>query len=158
MPALVALVRDVAVNEPRAIHRTALDRDGHKVEIGGKDKMALGPVAGGAVKLTPDEDVTLALGIGEGLETTLSLRALPEFGASPVWALLSAGGLASFPVLSGIEVLWIAVDRDPAGERAAHACAGRWRAAGREVLLVRPRAERVDLNDVTQERKRHAAR
>ena len=137
-PAMVALVRDVVTNEPKAIHRTALTLDGHKVEVDGKDRLALGPIAGGAVKLTPDEDVTLALGIGEGIETTLSLRELPEFGASPVWALLSAGGVAAFPVLAGIECLWIAVDHDPAGERCRHACADRWRAAGREVYLVRP--------------------
>jgi putative DNA primase/helicase len=102
--------------------------------------------------------VTLAVGIGEGIETTLSLRELPEFGASPTWALLSAGGVAAFPVLSGIEALWIAVDRDPGGERAAHTCADRWRAAGREVFLVKPVAERADLNDVTKGRRRHASR
>jgi hypothetical protein len=150
-PALVALVRDVVTNAPKAIHRTALTVDGHKVKIDGNDRMALGPIAGGAVKLTPDEDVTLALGIGEGVETTLSLRELPEFGASPVWALLSAGGLAAFPVLSGIECLWIAVDNDAngQGQRAAHACGERWRAAGREVYLVKPFAARTDLNDIT---------
>jgi hypothetical protein len=103
--------------------------------------------------------VTLCLGIGEGIESTLSLRELPEFGASPVWALLSAGGVAAFPVLSGIECLWIAVDRDPAGERAAHACAERWRAAGREVFLVKPKAERADLNDIAMKKgRRHDAR
>jgi hypothetical protein len=144
----------------RAVHRTALSLNGHKVRIDGKDRLALGPIAGGAVKLTPDEDVTLALGIGEGIETTLSLRELPEFGpTTPVWALLSAGGLAAFPVLSGIETLWIAVDRDPAGEKAARACADRWQAAGREVFLVKPKAERADLNDVTNRKgRRHAAR
>jgi hypothetical protein len=157
-PALVALVRDVVTNEPKAIHRTALDLDGQKIKIDGKDRLALGPVAGGGVKLTPDEEVTLAVGVGEGLETTLSLRELPEFAGSPVWALLSAGGVASFPVLAGIEVLWIAVDNDLSGrgERAAHACAERWQAAGREVFLVRPRAERADLNDVAKGRTQHA--
>jgi Toprim domain-containing protein len=157
-PALVALVRDVVTNEPRAIHRTALDLRGHKIKVGGKDRLAFGPVTGAAVKITPDEDVTLALGIGEGVETTLSLRELPEFAGSPVWALLSSGGLAAFPVLAGIECLWIAVGHDPAGERAAHTCADHWRVAGREVFLVRPRAERADLNDTVKRRKRHAAR
>src|SRR5215211_3656341 len=93
------------------------------------------PLTGGAVKLTPDEDVSTCLGIGEGIESTLSLRLVPEFGPSPVWALLSAGGVARFPVLSGIEVLWIAVDHDPngQGQAAAQACADRWQGAGREM-------------------------
>ena len=38
---------------------------------------------------------------------------------SPIWAMLNAGGVASFPVLNGIEVLWIAVDHDPAGRSAS---------------------------------------
>jgi putative DNA primase/helicase len=156
VPAVIALVRDIVTNEPKAIHRTALDLDGQKIEVAGKDRLALGPVAGGAVKLTPDEEVTLALGIGEGIETALSLRELPEFGSSPVWSLLSTAGVAAFPVLSGIEALWIAVDHDPAGERAARTCADRWRAEGREVYLVRPRAQRADLNDMVKGRSRHA--
>jgi putative DNA primase/helicase len=146
--AMLALVRDIRTNKPQAIHRTALTQDGSKAEIAGKDRLALGPVAGGAVKLTPDEDVTTCLGIGEGIESTLSLQRLPEFGASPVWAVLSAGALERFPVLPGIEVLWIAVDHDPTGTRAAHQCAERWRASGAEVLLVTPSAPRADLNDI----------
>jgi hypothetical protein len=147
-PAMVALVRDILSNEPKAVHRTALTVDGHKVKLGDTDRLALGPIAGGAVKLTPDEDVTTCLGIGEGIETTLSLRNLPEFGPSPVWSLLNAGGLESFPVLPGIECLWIAVDHDPAGLKAARACAYRWQSAGREAFLVTPSAPRADLNDL----------
>jgi hypothetical protein len=157
-PAMVALVRDVVTDAPKAIHRTALTLDGDKAEVDGKDRLALGPIAGGAVKITPDEDVTLALGIGEGIETTLSLRELPEFGASPVWALLSASGVERFPVPAGIECLWIAVDRDEAGEKAARACAERWRAAGQEVFMVRPKVERADLNDTVKGRRRHGSR
>lgn len=156
-PAMVALVRDIITNKPKAVHRTALTVSGEKVKVDGKDRLALGPIGGGAVKLTPDEDVTLALGVGEGLESSLSLPELPEFGpTTPVWALLSAGALAAFPPLSGVETLWVSVDHDPAGERAAHTCADRWRIAGREVFLVRPRAERADLNDVAKGRRRHA--
>src|SRR6185312_4224456 len=48
-PAIVALVRDVVTNEPKAIHRTALDRNGNKVKIGGRDRLTLAPIKGGAV-------------------------------------------------------------------------------------------------------------
>ena len=101
-----------------------------------------------ALKLTPDEEVTLCLGVGEGIESALSLRHLPEFGASPVWSLVSANGVTRLPALPGVEALWLAVDHDPAGVDASRACAERWRDAGAEAFLVKPRAERSDLNDV----------
>ena len=143
LPAMIALVRDVKTNRPKAIHRTALTPDGRRTA-----RRGLGPVGGGAVKLTPDEDVTLCLGIGEGVETTLAMRSIPEFGASPIWSLLSSGQIAQFPVLPGIEALWIAVDHDDAGERAANECGDLWRAEGREVFFVRPNAAGDDLNDI----------
>ncbi len=149
--AMVALVRDIVSNEPVAIHRTALDLAGTKIAVNGKDRLALGPIRNGAVKLTADENVTLALGVGEGIETALSLKGLPEFGDSPVWSVLNANGIATFPNLSGIQTLWIAVDHDPAGIAAADLCAERWRRAGREVFLVKATAERTDLNDIVRE-------
>lgn len=141
---MVALVRDVRTDKPKAIHRTAITESGEKVAIDGQDRLSLGPVGGGAVKLTPDADVSLCLGIGEGIESTLSLRLAIEFEASPVWALLSAGQVEWFPALGGIESLWIAVDHDEAGIKAARTTARIWRKAGREVFLLKPRAERAD--------------
>jgi len=145
---MVALVRSVATNEPQAIHRTALDMSGAKVAIGGRDRMTLGPIGGGAVKFTADADVTIAVGIGEGLETALSLARIPEWEGSPVWSVLNDKGVTDFPVLAGIETLVVAVDHDDAGEKAALAVAGRWRAAEREVLLFEAVNPDDDLNDV----------
>jgi len=153
--AMIALVRDVVTNEARAIHRTAISGDGAKrSDLGSNGRLTLGPVAGGAVKLTPDADVTTMLGLGEGIESSLSLRRIPEFGRSPVWALLSAGQVSRFPLLPGIETLWIAADHDPAGLRATEAAAEHWRS--REVLVVTPRRLKADLNDVVMEAS-HAA-
>ena len=151
-PAMVALVRNIRTDAPQAIHRTALSLDGRKVVVAGKERAALGPIAGGAVKLTPDAEVATCLGIGEGIESTLSLRHFPEFGASPVWSVLNEGGVSAFPVLSAIECLWIAVDHDPPGERATRACASRWQSADREVFAVKAKASGCDLNDVLQVR------
>jgi hypothetical protein len=150
IPAMVCLVRDVRTNEPKAIHRTALTTFGTKTEIDGFGRLSLGPLGGGAIKLTPDEDVTTCLGVGEGVESTLSLRATPEFGASPIWSLISANGIEKLPVLPRIESLWIAVDNDVSGRGpgAARACAERWQAAGREVFLVKPTTPGLDLNDI----------
>ena len=147
-PCMVALVRNIITDQPQAIHRTALDRDGHKVKIGGHDRMALGPIAGGAVKLTGDEAVTIAIGIGEGIESALSLQRIPEWAGSPVWSVLNENGVTNFPVLAGIETLAVAVDHDEAGEKAALTVAARWRAASREVLLFEAVDSGDDMNDV----------
>ena len=135
-PAMVAPMVDIHTNRFRGIHRTPIDVDGNKTG----EKMMLGQAAGAVVKLSPDEEVTTVLGIGEGIESALSLPMLPDSFGVPVWACLSAGSLAVFPVLDGIEVLWIAVDNDPsgAGESAAQRCADRWIAAGCEVWLQTP--------------------
>jgi putative DNA primase/helicase len=152
-PAMICLVRDIVSNEPRAVHRTALDRDGRKREIDGVSRLSLGPISGGAIKVTPDEDVTSCIGIGEGLETVLSLRHAIEFGRSPIWSVISAGGIETFPVLSGIETLWIAVDQDESGTGQATAgkCADRWRAGQRDVYLITPKTSGTDLNTLVME-------
>lgn len=145
---MVALVRAIAGDEPLAVHRTALTPAGEKIA-----RLALGSVVGGAVKLTADEDVTMVLGIGEGIETTLSLRLLQDCATLPVWAVLNTAILRNFPLLAGIESLWIATDRDrprverSGGPRAARLCAERWNREA-EVTLVSARDYGRDLNDL----------
>ena len=149
-PAMVALVRNIRTNLPQAIHRTVLNWEGRKAMANGGDRWALAPTSGGAVKLTADAAVSTCLGIGEGIESTLSLRRMPEASPNmPVWALLSKSGVGAFEPLSGIEGLWIAVDHDPSGggEREARKCATAWRTAGAEVLLFKPTKSETDLND-----------
>jgi hypothetical protein len=164
-PAMIALVRNIITNEPQAIHRTALDRDGNKIGVVGADgnareRMALGSVNGGAIKLTDDAEVMNALGVGEGIETALSLQLLAEWYGSPVWSLLSKDGIRRLPALPGIESLVVAIDHDARdvksgrrpGQDAATAVTRRWRAAGREVRLVWPTVQGEDINDVVQGR------
>ena len=67
------------------------------------------------MKLTDDADVSAVIAIGEGIETALSIRELPDLGSMPVWSVLSAGGITAFPVLPGIESVWIAADNDAWG-------------------------------------------
>jgi len=141
-PAMVALVRNIESNEPQAIHRTALDRTG---------KMSLGPIAGGAIKLTADENVTIALGIAEGIETALSMQRLPEWFGSPVWSVISASGIAKFPLLAEIETLAISADNDGAGgagEKATLEVIERWQE--RETFVIEANNDGADLNDVLQ--------
>ena len=130
-PAVIMLMRDIISNEPRAIQRRFLLPDGSK----DGPALSLGPTSGTAWKLTPDEDVTLGLGIAEGHADAL---AAIKDGFSPVWATAGTGGMAKFPVLGGIEALTIFRDRGEAGLAAAEQCAARWRDAGREVVIVPP--------------------
>jgi putative DNA primase/helicase len=149
-PAMVCLVRSIATNEPQAIHRTALMPDGTAIKRNGKTfRMSHGEIAGGAIKLDPDEAVTQGLCIGEGVETCLAGR---QKGLRPVWSLVSTGGIENFPILPGVEGLHIFAENDPNGASAGvvEVCAHRWYEAGRDVIIVEPDAAK-DLNDELQE-------
>jgi putative DNA primase/helicase len=145
-PALIALIRNIETDKPQAIQRTALNPNGTAIKRNGKTlRMTLGPMAGGAIKVDDDVDVTQGLCIGEGLESTLSGRA---YGYRPAWGVLSDKGIKDFPILSGIEALTIFLENDGncANERAARLCIARWQTAGREVFGLRPDIGN-DLND-----------
>ncbi len=103
----------------------------------------LGPVAGCAVKLIDDAEVTIGLGIAEGIENALTALCA---GWSPVWAAGCKGGLAKFPVLAGIDALTVFSDPEPGGVEAARACARRWQNAGHEGTVVIPPGS--DWNDI----------
>jgi hypothetical protein len=157
-PCLLALMRNIKSNEPRAVQRTALTqslmqaisrttftdfkRSGQKVA-----RLTLGPMAEAAIKLTSDEDVAEGLAIGEGAESVLAAMRL---GFRPAWALGGTSGIKSFPVLSGIEALTILVDNDQnkGGQQAAQECSERWLRAGREVFRAIPNHTGDDFNDV----------
>lgn len=129
LPCMVALVRNIETDEPQAVHRTALTTDPKPQRI---DRLSLGPIAGGAIKLSLDGDVTHGLLIGEGIETTLSASLVLKF--RPCWSVLSRSGIAKFPILSSIECVTIAVDTDESGDgqRDAAILARRLEAAGVE--------------------------
>jgi putative DNA primase/helicase len=145
-PAMICLVRGVITNKPQAVHRTALSPDGIGIKRNERTfRMSLGPVSGGVVKIDPDADATMGLCIGEGFETCLAGR---QMGLRPVWALLGRAGIASFPILTGIEGLHILRENDAnlTGPKSVEDCAARWRAADRDVRIVDP-GHGVDLND-----------
>ena len=108
VPALIVAFRPIRNDDetrpPQAIHRIGLDQDGSKLA-----KLMLGPVGGCAVKLDADENVEQGLGICEGIETGLAIRAT---GWRPVWALGSAGAIQTFAPIPGIEALTIFADHD----------------------------------------------
>jgi hypothetical protein len=143
LPCMVALVRNIQTDEPQAVHRTALKLGPRPERI---NRLSLGPISGGAVKLSLDGDVTSGLLIGEGIETTLSASLMLKF--RPAWSVLSRSGFSKFPVLAGVESITIAVDIDDSGDgqRDAGQLANRLSAAGIEAVLAHPVGSK-DFND-----------
>lgn len=144
--------REDWTDHPVALHRIALTPDAKKIGKG----MALGPTGGCVIRLWPDEAVEQGLVIGEGLETTLAAAIRIEHRGTllqPAWAAGSSSTLESFPVLDGIESLTIIVDNDASGtgQRAAEACAERWKNAGRQVIRLVPNKPGTDFADIAME-------
>jgi hypothetical protein len=146
-PAMVALMTDPVTCSPCGVHVTYLRPDGAGKADGDRPKIMLG--SAGIIRLVPDEEVTLGLGLAEGIETALAV--MQRAGWRPVWAAGSAGGIGRFPVLPGIERLTVFADTGGAGIEAARTCCRRWAEAGREAVLKPPCDG--DWDDVTRARR-----
>lgn len=147
--ALVGLVTD-ADDRPVAVHRTYLERaTGRKADLE-PTKASLGPVWGGAIRLSGNklgqiDPLSGPLVIAEGIETAGSAGLLED---APAWAAISAGNLASGLILpEAVRWVIVAADPDEPGMRAAEQAAVRWRREGRRVEIIRPPGA-GDFNDV----------
>ncbi|MAE91960.1 MAG: DNA primase [Pelagibaca sp.] len=131
-PALIAAVTDGA-GALQGVHRTWLAPDGQGKAAVETQRRAMGHLLGNAVRLTPHDDILV---IGEGIETMLSLsEAAPGL---PVWAALSSGHLGAVQLPKGLQRLYIAIDRDPAGQRAAERLSARATEVGIAVRVLEP--------------------
>jgi hypothetical protein len=138
-PALIAAVTDGA-GALQGVHRTWLAPDGQgKAEVE-TQRRAMGHLLGNAVRLTPQHNILV---VGEGIETMLSLSEAAS--GLPVWAALSSGHLGAVQLPEGLQRLYIAIDRDPAGQRAAERLSARALDAGIAVRVLEPRLG--DFND-----------
>jgi hypothetical protein len=144
-PAMLAQMTDVVTAEPCGVHRTFLKPDGSGKADFQPNKMMLGKAKNAVVRLSPDDEVTQGLGIVEGIENGLAILAI---GWKPVWVALSAGGVASFPVLHGIEAITVFADHDQAGQEAAIQCSRRWADQGKEAIIRTPKHFGADWNDM----------
>jgi hypothetical protein len=143
VPAMVSMMRDMNTGQPTGIHRTALADDGsakRTMPSGMPAKMMLGRAKGAAVMLSNPAPV---MGIAEGIETALSVQKM--FGM-PVWACMSASGIAGFPVICGITHLTIFADHDEAGLAVAENCAWRYQKNGIDAAIHHPREPGDDWN------------
>ncbi|MGP9790998.1 DUF7146 domain-containing protein [Roseinatronobacter sp. NSM] len=141
-PALIAAVTDGA-GALQGVHRTWLAPDGQGKAAVKTQRRAMGHLLGNAVRLTPQQNILV---VGEGIETMLSLtQAVPGL---PVWAALSSGHLGAVLLPEGLQRLYIAIDRDPAGQRAAERLSARATEVGITVRVLKPRLG--DFNDDLQ--------
>lgn len=141
-PALVGLVTDVRdASRWFTLHRTWItgDGSGRKASVD-QPRLLLRahPKAGGVIRLWPDCEVTLRLGLAEGVENALVLAR----GFTPVWAAIDAGNLGGLPYLYPIESITVAVDFDAAGLAAFDRLAKTW-LAGAAAHGIRGEARRI---------------
>jgi len=142
LPAMIALVTG---GDSFAIHRTFLRADGNgKAGLPDGDKMMLGRVCGGAVRLSEGPGRVV---ISEGIESGLSLLSGLLDGPMIMGAALSTSGLRSLRLPQGPGQLAIAVDGDPQGREAAKALAKRAHGMGWSVSILDPGDGR-DFNDI----------
>ena len=131
-PALIAAVTDLA-GKITGAHRTWLDPSGNDKAPVATPRRVMGHILGHGVRFGVPTDVMAA---GEGLETMLSLRStLPPL---PMLAALSANHLSAILFPAALRRLYVARDRDPAGDLAVAALTERAQAAGIEALTLSP--------------------
>ena len=131
-PAMIAAVTD-GEGALQGVHRTWLAPDGQGKAAVNPERRAMGHLLGNAVRLTSQDDILV---VGEGIETMLSLsEAIPGL---PVWASLSSGHLGAVRLPEGLQRLYVAIDRDPAGRRAAERLSARATEFGVSVRVLEP--------------------
>jgi hypothetical protein len=138
-PAMIAAVTDLA-DRITGAHRTWLDPSGKDKAPVDTPRRAMGHLLRNGVRFGIVHDVMAA---GEGIETMLSLRsALPTM---PMLAALSANHLAVLLFPATLHRLYIARDRDSAGDAVTATLTERARAAGIEPIGLSP--TRGDFNE-----------
>lgn len=138
-------------------HRLFLTDDGRKAEIADPDDAGSllpvkklmpsavdGSMKGSGVRLY---EATESLALGEGIETSLCVRAATEL---PTWATVSAEGMKSIELPEMVRTVSIYADNDTSntGQSAAYALAVRLEAEGRRVKVAMPDAPGTDWADV----------
>lgn len=131
-PAMIAAVTDLA-GAITGAHRTWLSPDGLGKAPIDTQRKAMGDLLGHAVRFGRPSEI---MAVGEGIETMLSLKsALPHM---PMAAALSAAHLAAILFPPSLRRLYIACDKDPAGDGARDQLMRRANAAGIGAVVLTP--------------------
>lgn len=130
--ALIASVTD-GDGTQTGTHRTWLDPSGSMKAAVAAPRRAMGNILGNAIRFGQVQDVMAA---GEGIETMLSLReVLPSL---PLAAATSSSHLAAILFPPTLRRLYVARDRDTAGDAAFSILTDRASTAGIELLPLMP--------------------
>ncbi len=136
-PAIVAASTDLD-RAIAGVSRTYIARDGSAKAAVDPQRRSKGDMLGNGIRFGTVDDVMAA---GEGLETTLSLRApLPTM---PVVAATGSNHLSALLFPPSLRTLLVVRDNDSGGDTAADALFWRCQAAGIEFVLIDP-----ELNDL----------
>lgn len=145
-PCMISAIMRWPDSQVMGVHRTFLSTDGKGKAFIEPNKMMLGDVSGGAVRLTLNPLGEILI-VGEGIETMLSLMGICTDYA--IWAVLSASNFQSLvlPELPLASTIIIAADHDDAGLKAAKSAAKKWSLQGRIVKISCPSERGADFND-----------
>ncbi|MDE2096372.1 MAG: toprim domain-containing protein [Patescibacteria group bacterium] len=130
-PAIIAAISDSA-HGICAIQRTYLRSDGTGKSPGTPNKITLGPMREGAVRLFTPRRV---LGLAEGIETALAARKIYSI---PTWATLGVHRLKSVSIPDGVTRLVIFADEGTTGEEGAREARYQYMNKGYSVEIMRP--------------------
>ena len=145
-PALIAAVTDTD-GVQTGTHRTWLDPSGSMKAKVASPRRAMGNILGNAVRFGTADDVLIA---GEGIETMLSLRqVLPTM---PMAAATSSAHLAAILFPPSLQRLYVARDRDAAGDAAFGILTDRTQTAGIKLVSLMP-----ELGDFNDDLRQHGA-
>jgi hypothetical protein len=147
-PAMVAPIVDINGMQI-GIHLTYLRPDGSGKADFSDPKLqreTRGVLRGGAIRLMP-YDPKRPLGIGEGIETSLSGGELFDL---PAWSAVYCGGIKTLELPPEIRFIVVFADNDASGVgwRNAQEAYWRWTAEGRQVRIVMPPTVGDDFNNV----------
>lgn len=159
-PAMVALVTNVH-EEILGIHKTFIQPDGSgKANVPGGNskflKKCVERLNGGAVRIHPPDPQSGMIGIGEGIETVLSMHTITrqKGGILPVMAALNTSLLADWvPPISARQIAILA-DNDSAGMHAAQKLQARlhqYRPDAATDILMPPQPG-ADWNNILQQK------
>jgi len=127
------------------LHLTALAPDG-SARL--SKRLAFGSKPMGAAIRLFEHQPGQPLALAEGIETALAVH---QAAGWPVWACVSANGLAAVELPAGVAEVLIAADHDKAGLEAARKLARRLLSEGRRVRLATPPVAGADWLDVLNE-------
>jgi hypothetical protein len=134
-PAMVSIIQEINKDKVIGIHRTYLTPEGKKANIE-HNKMIFGKLNSGCVILNQGGFNSKYLVVGEGIETSLSLKML--YPDEMVVSCLSSSGMKNLVLPSKSSKLIIGIDNDEAGMIAGELLGTRAIVEGWEVSIITP--------------------